>query len=195
MIALCLEVCQVGQLLIQRQQLSLSALHQPLRIPLETSNLKRANLLEGLVHLKHLPSIHHLVLERMKADHLLLLHLDRHRRQLRTLLLHFPLEHRQIPVQIHSRPLQVRLPLVLPHLLNKHLSRLARLQAASLLDLNLPPLQAELALRFLNQLLGVGPVLARLLLPLPHFLHLFRWLNQRHLVGRYLRLVLRPPHQ
>lgn len=180
--------------LLPRQQFHSVLVH----LRLQPRSLKRANHLEGLVHLKHLPSIHPSALVRMKADQLPLSHLGKHPRQLRTRLLRFLLVYRQIPTQIHSRPLQARHLVVPPHLLNQHPSPLVRqvlLQVALRLDLNPPRLLVEETLLFLNppsqrQLLGAGLVSAKLLLPLPHSLLLFPWLNQRLLEGHYSQLVL-----
>jgi hypothetical protein len=152
-----------------------------------------------LERLEHPPSTHPSALARMKVDLLLLLHLDRHPRQLRTRHLRFHLEHRRALAQIHLRPRQLRHLAVLLHLLNRRLSPLARqlrVQAALLLDLNLPLLQVELTLLSHNpqRRLGVGLVSARPLLPLlPSLLH-FRWPNQHLQGGRCLQLVLLPPH-
>jgi hypothetical protein len=185
----------MGQLLRRQQLHSVLVLHRRLMPP---RNLKRINHL-GLVHLKHPPSIHPSALARMKADRLPLSHLGQHPRQLRTRILRFLLEHRQI----HSEPLQVQHLAVLPHLLNRRLSPLVGrllLQAALLLDLNLPRLRVEPTLLFLNllcrrpRLLGVGLASARPLLPLPRSLLPFRWPNQRPLEGHYLQSVLRPPN-
>jgi hypothetical protein len=137
----------------------------------------------------------------MKADLLLLLHLDRHPRQLRTRHLRFPLEHRRVLAQIRLRPRRIRHLAVLLHLLNRRLSPLARqlrVQAALLLDLNLRLLQVELTSLSLNPLsqrhLGVELVSARPLLPLPLSLLPFRWLNQHLLGGLCSQSELPPPH-